>query len=145
MKKWEQIDRELQEIADANGGTVTQELVVEKAKDPSTSVHSEFDWNDTTASQSYRLIQAERIIRVCVEVIQKDSKTIKVRAWTSLREDRASGAGYRRTVVVLEDPHRRGQLLDEAKTDAAAFRRKYAILTELAGVLSAMADAFDDD
>lgn len=121
--------------------TLYPEKVVEFAKDPETHLHKYFTWDDGEAGQAYRLLQARQLIRVAVHVLEETQE--KVRAYVSLTPDRKrGGGGYRATVDVLDDKELLRQLLDDAKAELQAFRRKYQRLAA-AGELSAVFDAIE--
>src|SRR4051812_8867384 len=62
--------------ADA-AGVVTAERVLEAAKDPTSVLHDEFEWNDDKAAHQHRLDQARTIIKaVKVQIIVKNHRII---------------------------------------------------------------------
>ena len=127
---------ELEYLVERNGGTITPQIVVEAARKEKSVLHSYFDWNDTTAAFQYRLEQARRLIRTWVYILpQKPQRPMRV--MVSLSEDRGED-GYRRLADVMGDVELREKLLIEAKRDMSYFRRKYAMLSELAEVFAAM-------
>jgi len=130
------IEKELGRVKRRSGGMLTAEAIVEYAKDKSTALHSQFDWDDTEAARKWRLEQAARIIRLQVTVIGQDQKP--VRAFVSLTTDRRTGIGYREIHDVLKDPDLAAQMLEDALEDLNATRRKYGTLKQLAGVWTAV-------
>ena len=59
-----------------------------------------FYFDDDEAAERYRLMQAQNLIRVCVNVIpQSNGKPVRV--FVSMREDRHKGGGYRVMADVL--------------------------------------------
>lgn len=143
---------ELEKIREKSGGTLIPELVVEYAKKKNNPLHKYFSWDDSEAARLYRLQQARAVISVVVKVIPGTQTT--VRAYVSVSNDRADAkkaarvaAGkpepdddmekateYREITDVLSDEGRRRMLLADAYADLANFRRKYIVLTELAGL-----------
>jgi len=129
--------RELEQIRKSNGGLLRPLDVVEFARNPKTALHGRFTWDDSKAANEYRLWQARQIIRVSVTVIPNAEK--EYHAYVSLKDDRKQeGGGYRSTVSVLRHSVRRDAMLREAMEELDVFRRKYAILTELAPVFEAI-------
>ena len=127
---------ELEYLVERNGGTITPQIVVEAARKEKSVLRSYFDWNDTTAAFQYRLEQARKLIRTWVCILpQKPQRPMRV--MVSLSEDRGED-GYRRLADVMGDVELREKLLIEAKRDMSYFRRKYAMLSELAEVFAAM-------
>lgn len=132
----EEIKAELAKLAEKAGGRLMPEAVVEFARNPSTALHSQFDWDDSEAASKWRLEQARGIIRVQVEVKESGKQSVPV--YVHLRSDREEDGGYRRLVDVLSDNDLREQLLTQAKQDMRTFKKKYEILEELAHVREAM-------
>lgn len=123
---------ELQLIADANGGTLTPEAVVDFASDPETALHSAFEWDDTEAARLYRLEQAEKVIRVTVTIIERPQEPpIRVRAFVSLSTDRKDSGVYRRIEDVMADDHMNEILLADAMRELSSLKKKYAHLQRL--------------
>ena len=91
----EAIKEELQSLV--VDGTLDPERVVEAAKNPNSSMHGQFDWDDTVAAHEYRLSQARALIkRVKVNVIRTDNEVVRVA--TYIRSP--SGSGYEETQQV---------------------------------------------
>lgn len=135
----------LKRIADDNDGVLMPEDVVEAARPPHHPLHDKFEWDDGEAAHQYRLEQARRLIRVTVTMLPAMKGHRVVRSFTSLTPDREKGGGYRETVVVLSNPDMRKQMLADAMDELRAFRRKYAVLTELAGVFGEFAKLEEDN
>lgn len=132
----DKIQAELMEIAKRNGGAISPHAVVEFARNKKTALHSRFTWDDTKAAQEYRLYEARQLLRVYVTVL--DGSTAPVRAFVSLPEDRSREAGYRPIATVMSSEERRASLLAMAFAELEVFRHKYAALSELAEVFSAI-------
>ena len=126
---------ELREIERANNGILTPENVVARAADPTSALHTAFEWDDTEAARKYRLFQARNLINVCVAYEPRIERVSKV--YVSLRADREHG-GYRHMPTLLKTTQGRADVLDTALWELAAFERKYAALQELADVFAAI-------
>lgn len=137
MTKKEQIAAELQNIAAENDNILNPRDVVEFARNPETALHSQFEWNDSAAAEEYRLWQARQIIRVTVTMEAPENDPPR-RVFVSMMGDRNADGGYRLLRDVLSDDDMRARLLMEAKAEMVTFRKKYAQLSELAKVFSAM-------
>ena len=133
------IDEELAAIAAQHDGLVRAENVVEFAMNPATALHGQFPWDDRVAAHERRLDIARGIIRARVVYLpRQNAEPVRVRAYFSLPDDRLTpGGGYRTTVSILSDTERRNRLLAQALAELAAFKRKYAMLAELAVVFAA--------
>lgn len=131
-----QIEAELRQISKSHDGLLNPVDVVAFARNKSTALHSQFEWDNRKAGEAYRLEQARHLIRVHVTVIEGSNKPVRV--WASLPKDRNATGGYRTMVDVLSDADHRAQLLDCALKELEVFRQKYAAIKELADVFNAI-------
>lgn len=69
-----------------------------------------------------------------MQLIREDRPPIKVRAFVSLPSDRGTGVGYRHITRVLSVAAQREEMLATALAELHTFRKRYADLSELAGV-----------
>lgn len=120
-------------------GVLRPEDVVDFARDSSTALHSQFEWNEGEAARQYRLEQARRVIRVHVNVELAD--VAPIRAYVSLSTDRKNGGGYRTTTSVMSDSQLYEQMLRDALGELVSMQRKYARLKELGKVFRAVDEA----
>jgi hypothetical protein len=129
------IQEELEEIQKETGGLRPPD-VVEHARNPHTTLHGRFQWDDGAAAEQYRLWQARHILRVYVTMEIPDRKDpVQIRAYVSLPADRGeNGAGYRTLTSVMASEELNRQLLEMARRDARIFRNKYNMLSELSKV-----------
>jgi len=139
----ERVIAALTRIAEKNGEVLRPEDVVEEARDPRSPLHDQFDWDDSEAAHKWRLHQARNLIRVCVRyvAVPGSEETVPCRVWVSLSTDRVADGGYRALEHVLRLKSAREQLLEDAMHEAGAFKRKYAVLSELAEVHDAISRA----
>ena len=127
---------ELERIRLEHGGLLKPAYVVNAATPEDSVLHGLFTWDDDEAAAQYRLVEAQRIIRVVVTVIKDDKPP--VRAYVSLLKDRDEGNGYRHIVDVMKCEDDKSDLLKTAMAELQAFKRKYALLSELAPLFEAM-------
>lgn len=129
--------RELEKVRKSGRGVLRPASVVEFAKNPKTTLHSKFEWDDIAAGHQYRLEQARKIIRITVMVTESDKTPF--RAYYSLRNDRNNeDGGYRGIVDILSSKQMTQQLLEEALEDAKVFKLKYARLQALVPLFDAI-------
>ena len=129
---------ELLRIAKKHDGVLQAEDVVKTARDPKNALHPCFEWDNSVAGHEYRLMQARRLIRVHVTVLDNAADAGPVNVFVSLTPDRKEpGGGYRIMVNVLEDPDRRALLLEDAARDFRFWKSKYQHLQELAAIFAA--------
>jgi len=129
---------ELAVIAKKHRGNLRPHDVVAYARDPKTSLHSQFQWDDSVAAEQYRLWQARQIIRVSVIVVPHGDKEMRVRAYWSLPSQRNRRGGYRGAIEVMDDEDMREELLAMARDDMTRFRVKYQSIVALSKVIDAM-------
>ena len=78
-------------------GTLDPERVVEAARNPNSSMHKQFDWDDSSAAHEHRIAQARALIkRVKVNVIRTDNEVVRVASY--IRSP--TGSGYESTQQV---------------------------------------------
>jgi hypothetical protein len=58
--KWEKILEEVKQIANAHGGELRAEDVVEFARNPESALHNCFTWDDKEAASQWRLWEEAR-------------------------------------------------------------------------------------
>lgn len=131
------VAKELNAIRRKTGGVLRPAEVVAWAREhPGSALHARFTWDDTEAAERYRLWQARDVI---ASVRFEPSAGTKVRAYVALTTDRGEES-YRAVVDVLSDEEQRAQLLADALRDLKALRTKYAVLKELAGLDTTIAE-----
>lgn len=101
-------------------------------------MHKRFTWDDGEAAEKWRIQEARTII---ASVTITPRENITVRAYVNLKSDRISEPTYRPTMTVMDDAMMQAELLAMAKSELGSIRRKYAMLTELAKVWSAIDEA----
>lgn len=132
---------ELEEIRAENGDIVAAE-VVKKAKEKTSAMHEQFQWNDEEAAEKFRLEQARLLVR-SIHVIYKQAPKAAVRLYSNVvieskSEPPKTEKVYIRTEDALKDPVLKAGILGDAIRDAISFRRKYAHLQELSKVFVAI-------
>jgi hypothetical protein len=139
------------EAAYAAGGGLTPEAVLEKARSRKSALHAHvFNKNVSEAAETYYLERAGGLIRfVTVMIVEEDgTEHAPQRAYLPvmmqeepLAPDDVGGLKrrvYIKTERALAEPELRVQVLANALRELQALRAKYAGLTELAEVFSAL-------
>jgi hypothetical protein len=131
----------LQELASASGGALSPRAVVEAARDPDSPLHSEFEWDDSTAAEGFRLVQAGALIRrVRIKLIVEDEKTKTVsfqvsRAFESVPKLRGKDSGsYVAIEQIADQPDLRNDVVADVLRQLKMLRKKHEKLEALAGV-----------
>lgn len=107
-------------------GKLTPSLVVDAARDPVHPLHSRFDWNDTTAGESWRRHQARELIRfvkVRNDVADPEESDASVRAFHAIRTK--TEFVYEPVEVVAADPDMKRQVLEDAAREFRILFLKY--------------------
>lgn len=138
---WKSGSRYNNSIADANkcaneimsiDGEITRESVLEKARDENTELHKCIDWNDRSAAEKYRLIQAGEIIRfLVIEEDEKPQDRPEIRVFHITEK----GEGYKPIQYIVKHESEYERLLANAWAELRAFKAKYACLQELREIL----------
>lgn len=127
------IRKELNEIChEHNDEKLQAEAVVQRAQDPDSALHSQFEWDDGKAAHQHRLMQARSLIRRILVTMPDDSTETAVGKYVSLRSDRRlPGGGYRETQSVLSNAELLAELEATAKADLDGVLRRYEMLKGL--------------
>jgi hypothetical protein len=114
-------------------GELTPEAVVEEARDPAHPLHTRFEWDDQKAAHSYRLIQAERLIRKVKLYREPDDPRdpTDVRAWVTVRD----GTGYHPFEKIAQDPVKSEILLRDAEREWRMLHDRYGHLREFVDIV----------
>lgn len=139
MRITDAVRAELESIRQSNGGLLLAKSVLTKARDKTSALHSQFDWNVARNAERGLLLQAQELImQVRISVPTTDDNKITVRAYWSLASDRLSGGGYRPLADVMSNEAWREELLATALSELGALRKRYERLEELTAVFAAV-------
>jgi hypothetical protein len=87
-----------------HNGRITPEQVVEDAKDPSSPLHGEFDWDLERAAHRSWLERARQIIRSVKVEIQTEEVTLSTIAYVRDPDATYDDQGYVATTVLRKNP-----------------------------------------
>lgn len=123
----QQVQQELQRIANQHHGTLEPAQVVDSAAAPQSPLHHYFEWDDTEAARQHRLNQARYLIRsVKIHFVTDEQEIGRVRAWHARRNVGLGGAGYVSESEVRQDPDMQMAALRRMRLEWAQFKRRYA-------------------
>lgn len=134
----------LMEIAEANGGVLNPQQIVDYAADPASPLHDEFEWDDAKAGNLARLAQANGLVRrMRLTIIRQAAEPRKVEAmvtrqFQSRPSMRQKKGGYERVEDIFQDPIKRQEVLEQVLRELEAYRRRYRQLEELGAVWDAL-------
>lgn len=124
----EELDRIYRE-----NGRLEPARIVDESRDSAAPLHPCFEWDDVVAAEKYRQTQAQMIVRSIVTVHETPNREpVETRAFVSVQRE------YKPIEVVTSSEEQMQELLRTALAELMAFRRKYSILSELAGVMRAI-------
>ena len=136
----------LESIRNKNSGLITADAVVAEAEEKDCAIHEEFEWDDSIAAHEHRLETARALTR-SIRVVREEAPNVSGRQYevqvvpSEEAEERGIPArSYRTTEDILKDPIERDRLIGRALRELAAFRERYAGISELAVVFSAIDD-----
>lgn len=116
---------------------LTAKNVLNANREAGTPLHDEFEWNDGTAAENYRELQAAKMIRsICVDVETANNEVVPVRAFMRTKEC----SSYESLHIIVRNEDKRADMLATALKEMQAFVRKYEILSELQPVFDALED-----
>lgn len=116
------------------GEVIKAEVVVERARDEGSPLHSYFEWDDSVAGHQYRIVQARSLIRTLTVTMPDDEAEAQLPKYVSLKRDRKNkGGGYRETAQVLNNRELLDELERTAKADIEGVLRRYEMLKDLVG------------
>lgn len=131
----------VEKIRSANGGVISPEQLVEASRPKTAPTHRDIEWNAEAGLREWQLYQARTILRsfevTFEEAPARTTRAYETRVTVDSRTEKAATM-YQSIDELLSDPAERDVLLSRAIRDAAAFRRKYAVLSELSQVFVAI-------
>lgn len=103
------------------------EKILEKARDETTELHKCFTWDDTEAAERWRkyeagLVSRQLVLKRVEEDAPKDQPEIRLFYSTDNR------SGYKPTQIIVKKQDEYQALLNMAKKELQAFKKKYATL-----------------
>lgn len=135
--------RELERIERKNGN-VTPAAVVDAARPESNPLHDHFEWDDAVAAEAHREDQARRLISAITIDTSRSNLTPAEPRRLFINVVEQGEQHYVSLTRVMSDKELRAQVLERAKDDLRAWRKRYADLTEFAAVFAAI-DAQDGE
>lgn len=116
--------------------TPTTDEIVEMASDPETESWKLFDWDNEVAGRKWRKEQARQVMRVLKVTFVNDEhepeEPIRTIQPVRMFYGNPDGSeGFTSIVKIMENKDMYAQLLDSAKCELQAFRKKYNMLKEL--------------
>jgi hypothetical protein len=143
----EEVRAALRAVAAAHNGVLNPHDVVDAARPGESVLHGYFEWDDAKAAEQYRLAQASALVRrVKLSIVRTDreQRTMTItttRGYQSRPSMRSRVGGYEAIEALLSDAQKRAELLAHVLSELTAYRKRYADLSELESVWTAVDDA----
>lgn len=123
--------QELQTI-EKEHGILTPNLVVKKAEDKMSPLHSHFQWDDAAAAEGYRIWQARQLIKsVKVEIKGK-----KIQAFYNVKVSEEGHRSYVSSIDVLSRDDYKSQVISNALGRIRHWQKQYQDVEELAEIVN---------
>jgi hypothetical protein len=116
-----------------NGGELTPHEVVDYARDPKNPLHTSFDWDDSSAGDKYRLMQA-RVLLTTVKVEYMGERVDAYINATVTIGNRQIRKYFPVERAMTEDAIKR-EVLKNAVRELRYAQEKYKRYQELAGII----------
>ncbi len=115
------------------GDECTPQDLVKYARNENSELHKCFEWNDSIAGEKYRELQAQKVLTTLVitKDLGEDKKPVQYRLFVNTGD---RSGNYKPLPVVIRKQDEYGRLLEMAKRELQAFKKKYSILAELENV-----------
>lgn len=132
---------ELNRIQQRDGG-ITPGALVDESRPPAAPLHNAFEWDDTTAAESYRQQQARQVIRAIVLVPEPERRETMpvIRAFVSITNPAGPNPQsriYRPVLAVLEHPVEGEELKRRMRNELENMRLRYMAIIEAEAALKA--------
>ena len=115
---------ELMRMSKANGGKITPEALVEAARDAESPLHEYFEWDNDTAAEKYRLMQARTLIRSCRLNVTIHKRKMELPYYVRDPEADSSEQGYVETGrLPSQEDLAREVIVNEFKRAASQLRK----------------------
>lgn len=125
----------MEDVRCRTGGVLLPQATVDAAADPDHPLHGEFDWDNATAGDEWRLEQARRLIRRVRMVRVDDSEgPTDLRAYVNVRVGSTAGE-YVPTEQAMADPVARQVVLRSMEREWRSLYRRYEHMQEFAEIV----------
>ena len=122
-----------------DGESRTLSDIVDLARNKKSAMHNYFEWDNKIASEKYRVIQAQRLVKNFV-LIREDPETKEEEktVFRLVEADSSRTGTYKPVKFFYENKDEYEKLLDRAKIELEGIKNRYQRLTELDSVIDAI-------
>lgn len=134
-----QASGELMEKLSASEEGLTAQTLLDANRAENAPLHSEYEWNDTTAAEKYRLHQSGHFLRCILAVeIQQEEQSEEPKESLRAFFVTTEPTKYEPIGVIVQQQSKYEKMLDTALKELISFKQKYQSLKELQPVFDAM-------
>ncbi len=130
-----------EKCANEIGDVTSPERIVDIARDEGTELHKCFEWDDTVAAEKYRNVQAREVLRQLVvkrvEPPKNDNEEEKV-TYFRVFEASPEKNTYKSVALIVQNADEHAKLIEQARRELEAFKKRYENVVELAEVMAAI-------
>lgn len=113
-------------------GSLTTETVLDDAKNPTSPLHNQFEWDNAVAGQRYRVEQARKLIRSIRLVVTDDKRQLTTIAYVRDPDKDQDEPGYIAVGTLRSNKEKaRRALINELKRAEACLQRAYDVADSL--------------
>lgn len=125
-------------------GKATPKAIVADARDLKSPLHKFFEWDDTKASEKWRLDQARALIHnVVIEISYEGGlhEKIDVKAFHSVVQD--GKRSYASAITVFSQEDLAAQVVESARKELEAWIHRYDMYEELSSMIALVREALE--
>lgn len=134
-QRQKEINARLLQLSNANGGTLTADIVITDARDPSSPLHGEFQWDPQQAAQAHWVSVASRLINSYRVVVSVGHVTLNAPVFVRspeqpkqyVRSDRLANESALATAALRREAARVQAAIDRMKALAAVLGMAHRI------------------
>ena len=130
----------MEQLGKDKNGVVKPTEIVEAARAPTSPIHGFFDWDNDTAAEKYRLVQARGYVNNLEVEVKFKKGSGKQKAYFSVREGK--GKKPKKAYVTVEraltENQLRTQIIKSAMNEVLYWERKYQEYIEFADIFNAI-------
>lgn len=135
----EKFGHEIERLKNENG-PLTTAAIVESARSPESPLHNYFEWDDSTAAESWRMAQARHLVNRIEVVIEKNGEEIVVPFMVNVifkkNDNEPLNQGYVTVEEAMTTKEYREQVIQDILNQIKILGAKAAAFRDLAEILS---------
>lgn len=122
----------------------TENILQEIKSHPNHIIHSYIEWDDTIASQKYRIQQVRNIVNHIEIVVKQKYSEEPVRVYLSVKPTEDSAPRYMNIKAIFSDQYLRDQVIQRALAELKHWKERYHVYKELTDIVDALTPYLND-